>query len=1084
MKHRWIVTVTLGMLLLTSLAWVVLGTDAEIYLASDKNGQNRVTNLQEGDEVYIVVYDPDENIDCDVRDKFWTDIKIMDPKTGAYINWMSLPATDPDDDTVPMTEELGWLLYLYGQADDLFWDEGLDVPLPHRGHSPGNTAGSTLFDYMEETGADTGLFVSKRSFQIGARVDWNNCEDHAHVVDNTYDPLMGMYPTQFHGGGFGYWFGAARGMIMAMGIDDPDDLEYLFPWYLDIEDQYWWRIAPSVLPPPWLEDEGEGEFPEYLYVRGHFENMDTLVVMYQDQNDTTDVAVGMAKIDDHEATLSWDQEIYKDANTSATITVVDPDENLNCNEVEYVPVFIIVNPGSWNPLYTWDEGDDEATISPTNFCSLKTFGGVNPDWLFDGPRGTDIAHAWADYMFDGETIRWYNIYNSGLPPFELENGQPSREGAYYMQYPKANLHDNVTYFDTGNEFGLCRVSFCAQETGVNTGVFQLNINSLLDDLGFNSLRVRDVLVAYYLDPNDEDDFKIATAYIEEWNHSLVSFTDADRNDQEEYWLGRDPIYIQVIDANANVDPCCPEQVVVHLCDVHNEDDFEWFILDETSSNSPVFFTFAGYELRPVWDALGIGETVMSLIGVGGFQLWPDNWKVEAYNEDDIYVRYNDQYYTSDVIEPFNTDAAAGQDLSGVGDANPFTAMPPWIDRTRVANDISFDMIHIGDTQVYDGQTAKMYFLDRQGNRVSGYVNSDCIFIEVIDPDQDEDQRRRERVDAWWDGGQNWPFGPMPLNDFVCEEYERYYWHPANWLLGDTNIFGDEPYPFYIDGDIQEPNGSFYPSPQVYVLNPRSGFWAALDLMENGVASGDFVSVICVDLTSVYECVPTLGALPGDTIIAVYKDPSNHSDSCWISIKVGIGGGGTPPSQASSTMFVDETGADVGSYTDADTIYVKVIDPSHAGAAALLDAVEIAGDTYDLEPLAGATSDTFITEGLALDLVAGEDITATYTDPTDPTDTSSDTVSIVASVLDVTGFTVTPNPFEDEVTFGYEGTGVAQVFQVDVYDVAGDLVWSAEEENVTEVMWDGAGAAKGAYIYIITVTDGTETFSGRDVFVKK
>jgi len=175
---------------------------------------------------------------------------------------------------------------------------------------------------------------------------------------------------------------------------------------------------------------------------------------------------------------------------------------------------------------------------------------------------------------------------------------------------------------------------------------------------------------------------------------------------------------------------------------------------------------------------------------------------------------------------------------------------------------------------------------------------------------------------------------------------------------------------------------------------------------------------------------------------------------------------------------------VGSYTDADTIYVKVIDPSHAGAAALLDAVEIAGDTYDLEPLAGATSDTFITEGLALDLVAGEDITATYTDPTDPTDTSSDTVSIVASVLDVTGFTVTPNPFEDEVTFGYEGTGVAQVFQVDVYDVAGDLVWSAEEENVTEVMWDGAGAAKGAYIYIITVTDGTETFSGRDVFVKK
>jgi hypothetical protein len=342
------------------------------------------------------------------------------------------------------------------------------------------------------------------------------------------------------------------------------------------------------------------------------------------------------------------------------------------------------------------------------------------------------------------------------------------------------------------------------------------------------------------------------------------------------------------------------------------------------------------------------------------------------------------------------------------------------------------------------------------------------------------------VDAWWDGGQNWPFGPLPLNEFRCEDWERYYWHPANYLLGDTNIFGDEPYPFYVDPqfDMIDAEGHFYPSPQVYVLNPRNGRWAALDLMETGVSGGVFQSVICVDLTSVYECVPTLGALPGDTIIAVYKDPSNHSDSCWISIKVGIGGGGTPPSQASSTMFADETGAEVASYTDVDTVYVKVIDPSHAGAAALLDAVEIAGETYDLAPLAGATSDTFITDGLDLDLVAGEELTATYTDPTDPTDTSSDTVSVEASVLDVTGFTVTPNPFEDEVTFGYEGSGVAEVFQVDVYDVAGDLVWSTEEAYVTEVTWDGAGAAKGAYIYIITVSDATQTFSGRDVLVKK
>jgi len=55
-------------------------TDAQMYFSSDKNGQNRVTNIQEGDEIWIVVIDNDENIDCDVRDKIWTDIKIMDPQ--------------------------------------------------------------------------------------------------------------------------------------------------------------------------------------------------------------------------------------------------------------------------------------------------------------------------------------------------------------------------------------------------------------------------------------------------------------------------------------------------------------------------------------------------------------------------------------------------------------------------------------------------------------------------------------------------------------------------------------------------------------------------------------------------------------------------------------------------------------------------------------------------------------------------------------------------------------------------------------------------------------------------------------------
>ncbi|MBN1857823.1 hypothetical protein JW848_01300, partial [Candidatus Bipolaricaulota bacterium] len=899
-----------AVLLLTLLLSMVVGaTDAEMYFSSDKNGQNRVTDIQEGDEIWICIYDPDENIDCDVRDKIWTDIKIMDPKTGAYIVWKSYlnEFGAPDEFGCPC---------LYENA----------AYVPYKGHWPGNSAGWFGEDYLEETGADTGLFTSKRSFRIGTREAYGDPMYNTHVVDvATIDGVV----DEFQWGHYMYWdwmanlieplgnlFGDNRGWFFPIGM---------FPWpgfnvgFMGLDHLYpnGYPFPPSEWAVNWVSAEPEID----LYLIGRFENMDTLVGMYQDQNDEGDVAIAMMKIIDIEATISWDQEIYKDANASATVTVFDSDENLDCSRVEWVPVFILINPGSW---YLQTGGE----VVPSSFCALKRTGGVWPD---DLPSG-QIAEVRQAPIF------WFNIYNAA---------NPIGDSRYYTQY-------DIGLFDTIDPAGITAVSFYAQETGANTGVFQLNLNSILNDLGFNSLRVRDVLTAYYLDPNDFDDFKLATAYIEAWNHSITSFTDADRNDQDEYWLGRDPIYIQVIDANANVDPCCPEQVIVHLCDPHGEDDAEWLVLDETSSNSPVFVTFAGVQLRPVWDALGIGVAG----ALGGFQLMLDNWRIEAFNEDDIYVRYNDVVYTDSFLRRPIDRAANGQDLSGIGDLSIFTSFPPDIAQIRVANDVSFDVMSIGDTQVVDGETVNMFFLDRQGSRVSGYVNSDCVFVEVLDPDQDEDQARRERIDGYWDGGQSIPFGPKPLDPFTCTP-EREFFHPVNRLLGDTNIFNDSPnpYPFVCDGE-----------PKIYVLNPRSGRWAAIDLMETDIDSGVFRSAICVDLVNAYGCVPTLGVLPGDTIVAVYQDPSNHSDSAWISIKVGIGGGGTPPSQASSAMFVDETGAEVASYTDADAVYVKVVDPSHAGATVLLNVVEIAGDTYDVEPLAGATSDTFITEGLALELV--------------------------------------------------------------------------------------------------------------------
>jgi len=1014
----------LGALLVLAIGWSALATDAQMFFSADKNGDSRVTRIQEGDLIWIVVFDPDENIDCDVRDKFWTDVKLMDPKTGATIVWRSY-------------------LYPDGDAGHSAYDK--QTYSPYKGHWPGSTAGWLGGDYLEETGPDTGVFVSKRAFQVGTREAFSSAEPwkQTHVVDQvtatgTDDFRWGhYYYADFDGDGYADnrgWFGDGG------TVANPD-------FNLQMMMREWAQGPYEPVPPSQEEWEDEGQ-----YLIGRFENMDTLIGMVQDPNDESDVAIALLKIIDTEATISWDREIYKDANAAATITVVDADENLNCNQVEYVPVFILVNPGSWNPVDGHpDEGD--GGTSPTNFCMLLRTGGVRTGVLvMDLGGGTPYAPNL------GIPIRWYNIYHTA-----------NEDHRTYIQYDPAQ-------FDMMSAFGIVAVSFYAQETGVNTGVFQLNLNSILADLGFKSMNVRDVLVAYYLDPNDFDDFKLAASYIEERQHSVTSFTDANRVDQEVYWIGRDPIYVQVIDANANVDPCCPEQVVVHLCDPHGEDDAEWLILDEASSNSSLFFTVAGTQLWPVWNALGLG---LANAVVSGFQLQLDNWKIEAFNEDDVMVRYNDVAYSRPITtNPADNDVRFG--LAGLGDGNVHTSFPPAIAQVRVGNDVSFDWMSIADTQVFDGTMTQMTFLDRQGNRVSGYAASDCVFIEVIDPDQDEDPYRRERIDGFWDGGQNIPFGPKPLNEFGCN-LVRDDRHPVNVLLGDTNIFNDSPDP----NDLAAPCDG---EPKIYVLNPRSGRWAAVDLLETGVASGGFVSVICIDLTDAHACVPSLDVVPGDTLVAFYQDPSNHSDSAMISIKVGVGGGGTPPSQQSTTMFVDANGDEVSTYTDSDSVYVKVVDPSHA-AGSLTGALTVEGYAFDLAPVDGEPG-TFMTDALELDLIAGESITATYVDPTDPTDTSSDKISVTGELLQVDRFVVAPNPFTTTVTFSYEGAGIASQFAVEIYDAAGHRIWATEESDVAEVAWSGVDSygrlvANGGYIYVVTASDASQALTDKGlVFVTR
>lgn len=1008
------VVVPLLLVLCVTTAWA---TEAELYFSADSHGESRVTRVREGEQVWIVVYDPDEDIDCDVRDKVWTDVKVLDAKTGAHIVWKSYKSSAGDADN-----------FLFGDAQYV----------PYKGHWPGKAAGWTGADYLEEIERGAGLFVSSRPFQIGTRVKYSHDgRDHAHIVGpydkvGPFDDTGGgaVTPTDFQWGGYLY---AAADAVPEEGIGDdrvwvhglfsPTDGHLSFVDALVGGQEL--PLGSAYLPPGKKLLAGQG------HMLGRFENMDTLVGLYVDQDDPSDVALALAKIQDTEAEIRWDETVYSDGNEAATITIVDDDENLSCNDVEIVPVFIIVNPGSWN----WQ---NEPT-SASDFWGLNRWGGV---------INTDGDPA-------NQSLIWCNIYNSGRY-IDLGSRQPNKEGTYYIHYPTTD-DDELVAFDTLSDSGVTRVMFYATETGENTGVFKLKLNSILRDLGFRTLNVRDVLVAYYLDPNDQDDFKLSLGYISEKNHSSLRFTDYARNSQSLFWLGRDPVYVEVIDENANQEACCPERVVVQVVDPHEVDDTEWLILDELSSNSPIFFTNQGMELLSVWDALGVGDPGTH----GGYSLELDNWSLEAFNEDSIYVRYNDVKYT---------DAS----LTGLGDRDVATAFPPAIESVRSANDVAFSVFEVADTQVYDGSTVEMYFLDRNGNRVDGYANSDCVFIEVIDPDQNEDTMRRERVAAFWDGtageGQNIPHGPINYAanhqdgcGFLDSET-----HIVNELLGDTNIFDA---------------GTWG---KVYILNPRNGRWASTDLFETGTNAGDFVSVSCVDLISQYECAPSLGVLPGDTILAAYQDPSNHSDIAWISIKVSVGG--AQPVEGSTTRFVDESGTPVSAYIEGDLIYVRVDDPTLAGAGTVPNAVTIDEVKFDLAPLATASAGAFITEGIDLASVgyaAGDTVTATYVDPGDASDTSSASVPIVAGEFSVEGFYTAPNPFDDVVRFAYHGEGLAETFSVSVYDLAGHLVWSTTASDVLSVEWDGRSndgdtLANGGYIYVVLASSGEKEFPGKGI----
>ncbi len=994
---------------------------------------NKIGLVWEGNYVYVAVKDPDKGA-CGIAE-FPADLVIFDFKTGAYI-------LVEDDPNTPAYEG-AW----FREA----------------------RAGSGLYFWVTNAGSN-----QKVGVQVGDRFSYPTFPyGHTHVL-GTVAPAP-VVPATLAGFAAGQWEEGAWEYV------DENVINPLNPATYTAFNQF-----PQGQLTARVDFEGLVAGVRVLpnRITGRVENMDTLIAIVADGTDPRNIDQAQVKLRDTVSELAVTPKRI-DYNCDAMcaniiVTIKDKDENLNCNEIEYVPFFVIVNPGGWNPVNS----------GINNFCSLMLRGG------FDPAAGADL----------NRPIRWYNIYD------EPSNGVGSLAGvtSRFIRYP-------AQWLQPGNLVG--RVLFFATETAPDSGVFEFNFGNIQDlqaALGFRTFLPGTTIAFYYIDPNDWDDMELATVVVGDRPHSETFITDAAGAPVQVVRLGHGGLYIRVYDADANVDACCQDKILVHICDPHNEDDSEYYVIDEVSNNSGIFFTQNGIPLQPVWDA------------VSGYQLVFDDWKVQAFNEDTIFVRYNSVDYRL-------------EDINALGDRNANDGFfPPRIDETATRNqpwDVSFAKVKVYDTQVFDGATHKMWFLDGDYKRVTKIPVGGSLYLEVEDLDQNENPLLRELISGRWnidatpadDLGRNHNprydgvFGlpdPRTLTVSAGEDSAPIWWRsqvqvapPPDMPPGppEEPIEPPPPPPPQGDSDVMTPRGlvsedrgpyvdpylgapqwpfranddvsitAIWETVKVVIWNAQNGNWEKIDLRETAPNSGIFRSTTCVELsTASTRGIPgmgNLGAKPGDTIMAFYQDPSNHSDISIISIKVSEGGAGdvVPPVV---TLAVD---FDRATYNPGDTVVITVTDEQYAsaleiaGAAPVLVLTDRDGGVLkswtSIPALAGQPGKFQVTYVLPADVKLGT-ITATYSDPVVTARKKTGTATVVAKALqDVTGISVSPNPFSTVTTFrimAVPAGAVAAKITIAIYDLTGVKVATLTGTNTDQVSWNGGSLRNGAYIYVAVV----------------
>jgi len=284
--------------------------------------------------------------------------------------------------------------------------------------------------------------------------------------------------------------------------------------------------------------------------------------------------------------------------------------------------------------------------------------------------------------------------------------------------------------------------------------------------------------------------------------------------------------------------------------------------------------------------------------------------------------------------------------------------------------------------------------------------------------------------------------------------------------------------------------------KVFIWNAQNGNWEAIDLKEfGGPNTGVFRSTTCVLVSTATDGgIPgygNLGSSAGDTIMAFYQDPSNHSDISIISIKVSEGGAaGTVPPTPPTVEF------DAAQYTPGDTVVITVTDSAYAGAGAIEGdrVLVLTKDGEELQawnsvPAVATGSNQFqVTYTLAADETPGT-LTATYTQPFAGGLQATATALVIAAELsNVTGVSVAPNPFDYSTTFSIvaepEGA-VADSIEIAIYDLTGKKVAELSGTATDSVTWDGDALRNGAYIYVAVVEGAGETWVFRGfVYIKR